>query len=209
MARVCSHEVRSLPSVLYPPDVAPYWLALPLRTCLGKPRVPWGIPPGGSPPVFTRGSSAHKLSASPEQPACHRSSARRQNRQRLAFDGGALRPVTSSLRPAARSPGNSSLEVLFPFSAISAVSPFLDAGQPRLLAVYETSAAGLPHPRHFRLQGFSPSWRFSPHSTLPVCFTRQALMGFRACQNTSSHEGRCPKTAPPAVRSSGRERTRG
>jgi hypothetical protein len=119
-----------------------------------------------------------------------------------------LRHVTSSLRPAARSPDSASLEVLFPFSASSAVSPFLDVGQPRLLAVYETSAAGLPHPQHFRLQGFPPSWRFSPHSPLPVCFTRQALMGFRACQNTSSHETCCPKTAWPKLRHSAYERTR-
>jgi hypothetical protein len=88
------------------------------------------------------------------------------------------------------------------------VSPFLDVGQPRLLAVYETSAAGLPHPRHFHLQGFSPSWRLSPHSTLPVCFTWQALMGFRACQNTSSHETCRPKTARPTPQAPARERTR-
>jgi hypothetical protein len=92
----------------------------------------------------------------------------------------ALRYFASRLRPATRSPGGASPEVLFPFSAISAVSPFLGTGQPRLLAARQTPVAGLPHPRHFHLQGFSPSWWLSPHSTSPVCFTQQALMGFRA-----------------------------
>ena len=130
----------------------------------------------------------------------HRGYARRRSRQRLAFDESTLRHDRSLLRPATRSPGSSSLEVLFPFSAINAVSPFLDVGQPRLLAVYETPATGFPHPRHFHLQGFSPSWRLSPHSTSPVCFARQALMGFRACQSTSSHAACHPKTARPPHR---------
>jgi hypothetical protein len=117
------------------------------------------------------------------------------------FGRGGLAAVTSSLRPATRSPGSSSLEVSVPFSAINAVSPFLDAGQPRLLAVYVAPAAGLPHPQHFRLQGFPPSWRLSPHSTSPVCFTRQAPMGFRAFQSTFVPRCR-PKTAWPPLLSS-------
>ena len=46
----------------------------------------------------------------------------------------------------------------------------------------------MPHPRRFRLQGLSPSWRFAPHRALSVCFTRQAPMGFGV--PSTSHRSR-------------------
>jgi hypothetical protein len=117
-----------------------------------------------------------------------------------------LRYLASRLRPATRSPGDASPEVLFPFSAINTTSPFLGTGRRRLLTASWTPAAGLPHPRHFHLQGFSPSWRLSPRGTLPVCFTRQALLGFRARLSISTR--RATRRRLHHLAQQGRERTR-
>jgi len=181
MVSVSSHEVRLLLSVLYPPGVAPHWLALPLRAWPVNRPAPWGVSPDGSPLVFTRGSSAHKLSASSEPTGhAHRDSAQGRIAVRASTACSVSRHHAPQLRPAARSPDSTSHEVFCPFGAIRTGSPFCNVRAWRQVAVCSTPAAGLPSPQPFRLQGFAPSWRFSPPGTLPVCFARQAPLGFWA-----------------------------
>jgi hypothetical protein len=185
MTRGCSPEVRSLLSVLYPPNVAPYWLALPLRTCSGEPERTLGSSAGWVPSRSHKRiirSQAFRLSRA-ASPGCE-SNARKRGPCNPVVTPATLRYASPRLRPAARSPSGASPEVHFPFSANNAVSPFLGSSRRRSLTSGTQPAAGLPHPRHFHLQGFSPSWRLSPHSTSSVCFTRQALMGFRAHLST-------------------------
>ena len=141
--------------------------------------------------------------------ACHRCCARKRCRQRLAFDESALRHVTSSLRPAARSPDSSSLEVLFPFSAINAVSPFLDATnrdcspyaqrRPRVCHTHDISASRVSHPPGGFLltaprQSVSPgrhSWGSEP--------VRTRLLTKRAARRRRDHRPGAPVASEPAV----------
>jgi hypothetical protein len=59
-----------------------------------------------------------------------------------------------------------------------------------------STAAELPPPQPFRLQGFSPSWRLAPPTASPVCFTRQALMGLPPSRAFSSHTAAPPSGDP-------------
>jgi len=52
----------------------------------------------------------------------------------------------------------------------------------------------------FRLQSFSLSWRFAPHYVLPVCFTRQALMGFTLQSFPLSHSRSAFRLPLPSCR---------
>jgi hypothetical protein len=158
MASVSSHEVRLLPSVLYPPDVASHWLTLPLRAWPVNRPTPWGISPNGSPLMFTRGSSAHKLSASSEPTGqAHRDSAQGRFTVRASTACSISRYHAPQLRPAARSPDSTSPEVFCPFGTIRTGSPFDNVRAWRLIAVCSTPTAGLPSLQPFRLQGFTPS----------------------------------------------------
>jgi len=56
-----------------------------------------------------------------------------------------------------------------------------------VIAHPQKPATSLPNPPHCHLQSFSLSWWFTPHSALPVCFTRLTRMGFSLQSLPLSH----------------------
>lgn len=56
-----------------------------------------------------------------------------------------------------------------------------------VIAHPQKPATSLPNPPHFHLQSFSLSWWLTPHSALPVCFTRLTRMGFSLQSLPLSH----------------------
>jgi hypothetical protein len=130
--------------------------------------VPWGLQPQRSPFVLAKGSSASKLSASSE-PTRHD---HQQRARGLVASGAparcfAARRSALPSRPAARSPSGSSPEACFPFSAVSAASPFLGAAQPRSLAA-KHAGRGFASPAAFPPSGFL---------TLLTAFSSRRLVG--------------------------------
>ena len=101
------------------------------------------------------------------------------------------------------SPATSSPELVFPSEydrdqVAGTVMEPATSPEVRALSALEGAGVhdpGVPRPGWFRLQGFTPSWRFTPHRPVRAFFIPVALLGF------SPFEASLSEIAPPRRRS--------